>query len=205
MTAWQTKRTRIKAPLGFIEPCRPILAPHAPAGPGWLHEIKWNGYRIIGRKDGERVWLWSRSRRDWAPAFPAIVTALANLPVDSAVIDGEAVALANSGVPHFHALGSRLGRRVAVMHIFDLLLCEGNDLRRLPIEQRRARLAALLNPLPAGLLLSEAIEGDGPTVFEHACALGLEGIVSKRLGSRYKCGVSDDWRKIKCRGYRRPA
>lgn len=132
-----------------------------------------------------------------------IAAAIRQLPVD-AVVDGEAVTLTPAGLPHFHALRSRAGRTTAALYAFDLLEREGEDLRRLPIEQRRVLLAELLQPAPPNIVLSEAIEGDGPAVFAHACALGLEGIVSKRLGSRYKSGVSHDWRKIKCPAYQRP-
>jgi ATP-dependent DNA ligase len=97
-------------PLGFIEPCAPVLYEVAPAGPDWLHEIKHDGWRIIARKDGDRVRLWSRNGRDWTADFPGIVTAIAHLPNDRLVLDGEAAGHAPDGLPDFHALQSPEGR-----------------------------------------------------------------------------------------------
>jgi len=190
-------------PLGFIEPCAPVLYEVAPAGPDWLHEIKHDGWRMIARKDGNSVRLWSRNGRDWTADFPGIVTAIAHLPNDRLVLDAEAVGHTPDGVPDFHALQSPEGRTGAVLYAFDLLVLDGRDLRPEPHELRRDLLTETLYDPLGGLALSEAIEGEGATIFRHACALNLEGIVSKRRSARYRSGRDHAWRKIKCSGYRR--
>lgn len=192
---------RRNLPPGFIVPCAPELRDVPPAGPDWLHEIKYDGWRMIARVDGSTVNLWSRVGRDWTDAFTAIRAAVAALPVQSVTIDGEAVYHPGDRTL-FHGLRSRSGQAEAALVAFDLLMLDDEDLRPLPIEVRRARLAGLIRA-PGGIVLSEEIDGDGPTVFRHACELGLEGIVSKRRGSRYRSGPTSTWRKVRCDGYRR--
>jgi bifunctional non-homologous end joining protein LigD len=194
-------RDRLSPP-GFIAPCRPTLAAVAPSGPAWLHEMKHDGYRILPRKEPGSLRLWSRQGRSWHRTFERIAEAVASLPVP-VVMDGEAVAHCEEGLPAFDRLTSRLGGRDARLYAFDVLMIDGEDLRRLPLDERRARLAELLRLAPDGLHLSEEIPGDGPTVFEHACRLGLEGIISKRRDRPYKSGPCQHWRKIKNPSYQR--
>jgi bifunctional non-homologous end joining protein LigD len=189
-------------PLGFIEPCAPVLYEVAPAGPDWLHEIKHDGWRIIARKNGARVRLWTRNGRDWTADFPDIATAIAHLPNDRMVLDGEAVGHTPDDPPDFHALQSPKGRCEAVLYAIDLLILDGRDLRPEPLALRRDLLAETLYDPLGGLALSEAVEGEGATILRHACKLGLEGIVSKRRSARYRSGRDHAWRKIKCSGYR---
>jgi bifunctional non-homologous end joining protein LigD len=197
-------RARLK-PAGFILPCQPYLAERPPSGPDWQHEIKWDGYRLIARKDGERVRLWARSGTDYTTCLDRVREAVAALPVTSAVLDGEAVAFGPDGRADFGALRSTDGQANAVMIAYDLLEIDGQDIRREPLQKRRARLAKLLSKprgkaaqaVASGVVLSEAIEGKPEAIFREACRMGLEGIVSKRLGSPYSSGRSRHWQKIK--------
>ena len=193
-------RSRSKPP-GFILPCQPALAERPPAGPGWLHEIKFDGYRVIARKDGEQVRLWARTTSDYSKAFTRIRDAVAALPVDSAVIDGEAIVLRPDNSSDFEALRSRQGQAEAILVAYDLMEADGQDVRPEPLEERRKRLAKLLSrsnkALRDGIQLSEAITGDGAAIFRHACWMDLEGIVSKRIGSRYVSGRTRAWLKTK--------
>ncbi|HEX8165196.1 MAG TPA: DNA ligase [Beijerinckiaceae bacterium] len=190
-------------PTGFIVPCQPMLSRVVPAGSGWIHELKHDGFRILARRDGGRVRLWSRSARDHGAAFTAIASALGRLAGD-AVIDGEAVAHSPAGLPDFHALLSRAGGAAACLYAFDLLFLDGKDLRPLPLSERRARLAALLDGAPAALKFSEHLEGGhGEAMFREASRMNLEGIVSKRLDRPYKSGRCPHWVKVKNPGYRR--
>jgi bifunctional non-homologous end joining protein LigD len=184
-------------PAGFIEPCIPILAPKPPAGPQWVHEIKHDGYRLIVWRDGDRVRLFTRRGYDWTERFPAIVTAAVRVRARSFTLDGEAVVVGPDGVADFDALHSRRRMREAILYAFDILELDGEDLRRHPFIDRKVKLTKLLARVGPGLVLNEHIEADGATVFAHACRMGLEGIVSKRLDAPYRSGRSGDWLKTK--------
>jgi ATP-dependent DNA ligase len=168
-----------------------------PSGGAWLHEIKHDGFRIIGRKDGERVRLYSRPGNDFTHRFPLIGETLARLRARSCIIDGEAVACDDSGVASFELIRHQRANGSVFLYAFDLLELDGQDLRREPLETRKATLASLLRRSLPGLRLNEHLAHDGESVFRHACKMGLEGIVSKRLGSRYRSGRSKDWLKFK--------
>jgi ATP-dependent DNA ligase len=185
-----------KLPAGFVVPAQPVEANQPPAGPDWVHEIKHDGYRLIVRHDGERVRLYSRKAIDWTARLPAIAEGAVRLKAKSFTIDGEAVVIGPNGLTDFEALRRRGAGDVAVLYAFDLLEYDGNDLRSVPLETRKATLASLLRK--AGVIrLSEHIAAGGPEVFAHACRLGAEGIVSKRLGSRYRSGRCDAWIKVR--------
>src|SRR3954464_14355847 len=164
-------RTRCK-PAGFILPCQPALADRPPAGPGWLHEIKFDGYRVIARKDGEQVRLWARTTSDYSGAFTRIRDAVAALPVDNAVLDGEAIVLRPDNTSDFQALRSRQGQAEAILVAYDIMEANGQDVRPEPPEERRNRLAKLLSRSNKAIQLSEAITGDGARIFRHACSMG---------------------------------
>jgi len=168
----------------------------APSRIVWLHEIKHDGLRVIARKDGDRVRLYSRPGNSLTDRFPLIVEALAGLRSRSCIIDGEAVCC-DKGVPSFDRLRYRRHDASVFMYAFDLIELDGDDLRREPLDIRKATLASLLRRAAPGLRLNEHIEADGPTVFAHACQMGLEGIVSKRKSSTYRSGRSPDWLKSK--------
>ena len=196
-------RNRQRRPAGFITPAEPTRAAHAPSGPEWVHEIKFDGFRIVAMKDNDRVRLWSRFGNDLTARFSAIRDAVAGLPVDRVLIDGEAVVLRGDGYCDFGALLERRASQQAVLVAFDLMQAGGEDLRPFPLAERRSRLERLLAQERSGVMLSQAIAGDGPTVFRHAEKLGLEGIVSKRVDKAYPRGRTKHWLKIKSAQYRR--
>src|SRR6266849_4570684 len=190
-------RSEHTLPTGFVAPCLPTAAPRPPSGDQWLHEIKHDGFRIIARKDGKRVKLYSRPGNDMTARFPLIVEALARLRSHSCIIDGEAVACRDDGVASFDLIRHWHHADGAFLYAFDLIELNGDDLRREPLVVRKATLASVLARAASGLRLNEHIEADGPTVFAHACRLGLEGIVSKRKASPYRSGRTADWIKSK--------
>src|SRR3954470_3387684 len=120
------------SPPGFIRPCQPTLSTRIPTGPEWTHEIKYDGYRLIARKDGGQVHLWSRTARNWTDGFTAITAAVCELQCDL-VLDGEAVTPCPRGFPDFHALSTADGPRRACLLAFDLLFLDGADLRLRPL------------------------------------------------------------------------
>jgi bifunctional non-homologous end joining protein LigD len=184
-------------PAGFIAPCLPTKTDKLPSGGLWLHEIKHDGFRVIARKDGDRVRLYSRPGNDMTRRFPLIAEGA----------DGPAFTLL-----HHRWRGGRLRRQGhaelrphpllqhdgdVFLYAFDLIELNGDDLRRDPFQVRKATLASVLAKAGPGIRFNEHIEGDGPTVFAHACKMGLEGIVSKRKDSPYRSGRSLDWLKMK--------
>jgi ATP-dependent DNA ligase len=195
-------------PRGFVPPCLPTKAPQPPSGDTWVHEIKHDGFRVIARKDGERVRLYSRPGNDLTYRFPLIVEAFARLRSRSCIIDGEAVCCDEDGMPSFDRIRYRRHDASVFLYAFDLIELSGDDLRREPLEVRKATLASVLAEAGPGLRLNEHIEADGPTVFAHACKMGLEGIVSKHKASTYRSGRSPDWLKCKnpaCEAVKREA
>jgi hypothetical protein len=179
--------------------CRCIFSnsPTLPSGGLWLHEIKHDGFRIIARKNGAQVRLYSRPGNALTDRFPLIVETLANLRTRSCVIDGEAVICDDNGIASFDRIRYRRHDGKAFLYAFDLIELNGDDLRREPLDVRKATLRSLLVKTGPGLRWNEHIEGDGETIFRHACELGLEGIVSKRKDSPYRSGRSPDWLKMK--------
>ena len=169
----------------FVDPMLATLTATPPTGGEWIHEIKFDGYRIQARLDGSQCLLLTRKGLDWTQRFASIATALKDVPAGSALIDGEVIVEASTGVSDFSALQADLsdGRQDRMVYAaFDLLYLEGKDLRRSPLGERRRLLEDLFSALPAGsrLRFSEHVENDGATMLRHACRLGLEGIVSKR-------------------------
>src|SRR4051812_47887551 len=210
VTAVQRTRTRgrrksigsLKAPMpGFIEPCDPTLHERAPAGSDWVYEIKTDGYRAQVHIRDNRVTIYSRNGYDWTDEFTPIANAASQLGVREAIIDGEATVLGNTGLPDFQALRRELGNRESaklLLHAFDLLYLNGRDLRRTPLLERKQALKGLLQGAPPNLVYVDFLEEDGTHVFEHACRMGLEGIVAKRVDAPYRSGRQDSWIKLKC-------
>jgi bifunctional non-homologous end joining protein LigD len=183
---------------GFIRPCEPALVARPPTGPGWLHEVKHGGFRIVALKQGALVKVWSRRAADFTGRFQRIAEAVRGLSADEAMVDGEAVIFLDDGRSDFHALLTRRGWAEAAFVAFDLLRLDDVDLRQRPLEKRREALARLIAKRRGdGILFSEALAEEGAVLFAKACELGLEGIVSKRLGSLYKGGPSRTWLKTK--------
>jgi bifunctional non-homologous end joining protein LigD len=206
--AWRVRapaRGGARLPAGFILPSQPTLAPVAPSGPGWSHELKHDGWRLIARKDADGVRLWTRQATDVTRRFTGIAAAVAALPGDGLVLDGEAVIFRPDGHSDFHGLLSPGQGSEAVMVAFDLLLAGSTDLRQASIENRRGRREDLVQRHGhSSIVFSQSIEGEGPMIFEHACRLGAEGIISKRRGSICRSGRVDGWRKTKFAGFVRP-
>jgi bifunctional non-homologous end joining protein LigD len=181
----------------LIEPCLPRPAAAPPAGQGWLHEIKHDGFRIMARRDSSGVRLYTRNGYNFADRFPKIAEAVASLPVRSCFIDGEAIVVDENGLSVFELLRYRHHDHAAILCAFDLIELDGNDLRLAAIEERKGFLAKLLSRPQEGVALNQHYSCEGAVIYKHACALGCEGIVSKRLGSPYRSGRVDHWLKVK--------
>jgi bifunctional non-homologous end joining protein LigD len=184
-------------PAGFIIPAQPVMASRPPSGPDWVHEIKHDGYRMIVRQDGPRVRLYGRNGNSWTARLPAIAAAAERIKAKSFTIDGEAVVLGPDGLSRFEDLRRREAARSAILYAFDLVEQDGEDLRDRPFLGRKYALARLLRDTEAGILFNEHIAEDGPTVFQHACRLGAEGIVSKRVDGTYRSGPCSVWIKVR--------
>jgi bifunctional non-homologous end joining protein LigD len=176
------------------------LVEEVPEGDEWLHEQKFDGYRILAHREGPRVTLRSRRWKDWTAAFPPVAAAVAALPAARAILDGEVAAVLPDGRTSFQALQNAFGRPGAdvVYFVFDLLAQDGEDLRARPLEERKARLAALVAGSRGALRYSDHVIGGGARFFELACRSGLEGIVSKRRDAPYLPGRGRAWVKTKC-------
>jgi ATP-dependent DNA ligase len=190
-------RERVAPRLGIIEPCLPSPAKAPPTGPGWLHEIKHDGFRILARRNSAGVRLITRAGNDFSSRFPFIAMAVGKLPVRSCLIDGEAIVCDQNGLAVFELIRGYGTKGSAVLCAFDLLELNGEDLRRQPLESRKGILTKLLSSVPSGIVFNHHYQTDGERVFRAACKLGCEGIVSKRLGSPYRSGRSPHWVKVK--------
>jgi bifunctional non-homologous end joining protein LigD len=191
LLCWDMKIKHL--PAGFVVPAQPIKASKPPFGPDWVHEIKHDGYRMIVHRDGPTVRLYTRNAHDWTARLPAIAAAAARIKAKSFTIDGEAVVVGPDGLSRFDDLRRREAAHSAMLYAFDLIEHDGQDLRGRP---RKAALARLLRDTEVGILLNEHVVGDGPTVFAHACRLGVEGIVSKRVDGTYRSGPCSVWVKV---------
>jgi bifunctional non-homologous end joining protein LigD len=174
-----------------------------PSGDQWIHEIKLDGYRVGCLVTGGRVRLISRNGLDWTPKFPEIAEAIKALGAKEALIDGELVVMQPDGRTSFEAMqnaaASRSARSGLLYFAFDLLHLEGEQIDRLPLEDRKERLRALVGRSTSGRIrYAEHFEGRGEDVFDQACRMGLEGIVSKRRDLPHHAGRRDTWRKTKC-------
>lgn len=204
--ATRTKPTKSTSPAsqmpGFIAPqlCESLTRP--PSGKGWIHEIKFDGYRVQLRVEGGEVTLKTRKGLDWTDKWPAIVEAASSLP--DCIIDGEICALDEQGAPDFAALQAALSEGTTddlVYFGFDLLFAGDQDLRELPLTERKSRLEALMSDAGEDMRLRfvEHFETGGDAVLKSACRLSLEGIVSKKADAPYDSGRSKTWAKSKCR------
>jgi bifunctional non-homologous end joining protein LigD len=176
------------------------LVDEVPEGDEWLHEQKFDGYRILAHREGRRVTLLSRRWKDWTAEFPTVAEAVAALPARRVILDGEVAVLMPDGRTSFQALQNALGRGSAslVYFVFDLLALDGEDLRARPLEERKARLADLVAQAPGVIRYSDHVIGGGARFFEAACRSKLEGIVSKRRDQPYLPGRGPTWLKVKC-------
>ncbi|TPJ40013.1 DNA ligase D [Mesorhizobium sp. B2-6-5] len=193
--------SRTEDRLSFIEFQSPTLVEKAPDGGNWLHEIKYDGYRTQLIIEGGTARAFTRRGYDWSHRYKRIVQTAASLPVKSAIIDGEAVVLGDTGLPDYQALERELGSPNSsrlMFYAFDLLHLNGRDFRQQPLSERKAALEKLLKDTAPTLTYAEHLEVSGKDMFAHACKMGLEGIVSKRADSPYRSGVQTSWVKIKC-------
>ena len=177
------------------------LVKGAPAGREWLHEVKYDGYRIGCRIDGARVTLLSRNGKDWTDAFPEIVRAARAMKLRSALFDGEVCVVEPDGRTSFQALqnASSGGARASIIYfVFDLLYLDGRRLLSQPLEARKRALETLVRVDGGRFRYAEHLDADGPSAFREACRLGLEGIVSKRRDDPYQSGKRAGWLKTKC-------
>lgn len=194
----------LRAPIpSEIEPELALLVGETPTGDDFIHEVKFDGYRVLARIDAGRVTLLTRNGEDWTGRMPSLAAALAQLSVERAVLDGEFVALDEKGASDFQLLqNSFSGKSKAPLayYAFDLLYLNGYDLRPVALLERKARLKALFEQLPKSeslLRYSDHRQGDGAAFFAAAAKLGLEGVVSKRANSSYRPGRGKDWQKSK--------
>jgi bifunctional non-homologous end joining protein LigD len=185
----------------FIPPQLALPATDPPAGEGWLHELKLDGYRIQARKDGDAVKLLTRTGLDWTHRMKTIAALVAALPADKVILDGEVVVLADDGTTSFADLQAAFQEGVKkplTYFVFDLLHLEGHSTRDLSLIERKKILERLLENSDEFLRFSEHVETDGEEVFRKACQLHAEGIISKRTDREYASGRTGDWLKLKC-------
>jgi bifunctional non-homologous end joining protein LigD len=193
-----------KAPFpAEVRPQLATLVTQAPAGDDWVHEIKFDGYRFLAFVEHGKARLVSRNGRDWSGRLPALSEALAGkLPAETAILDGELVAVAPNGVSDFAALKDALGRRQEeglLYFAFDLLYLDGRDLRDLPLLVRKENLRSLIETAKLPVLrYSDHVEGRGELFFKRSCEYALEGTVSKRKNAPYRSGRGGAWLKVKC-------
>jgi bifunctional non-homologous end joining protein LigD len=198
------KHARRTAVPRFIAPQLAVLVDHPPKGEGWGHEIKIDGYRLQLRVADGEVTLRTRKGLDWTHKFPDLAAQAAKFP--DCIIDGEVAAFNRDGVLSFAALQTAIADEETakvVYFAFDLLFLEGEDLRRLPLVERKRRLQQLLRQHASdarSIQYVEHFETDGQAVLDSACKMSLEGVVSKRLNAPYVSGRHDNWVKSKCRG-----
>lgn len=195
-------RAKRKAGIGpppFQPPQLATLVDAVPSGNDWLHEYKYDGYRLLLATAGGAATAWTRNGNDWSDKFRAIVRAAAKLPA-GCLIDGEAVALDKKGKPNFQLLQASLkgGEADLAFYAFDLLVDQGEDIRKLPNIERKERLAALLKTASAPILYGDHVVGKGEALFEAICKEGGEGIISKKAKAPYKGERSKNWLKVKC-------
>ncbi|MEO6967734.1 MAG: DNA ligase D [Rhodanobacteraceae bacterium] len=181
------------------------LHEHAPQGADWLHEVKYDGYRLLALRDGKGVRLLSRNQLDWTARLPHVLDALRSIDCDQCALDGELVVFDSQGHTRFDLLQQQFSRKTADetrLVVFDLLWRDGDDLREQSLRQRKQSLAQLIGKAggksASALQAADYLQGDGPLAFRKACGAGLEGIISKAMDAPYRDGRTDAWRKCKC-------
>ena len=191
-------------PLSDYSPQLATLVKEPPSGAGWLHEIKYDGYRIGCRIRHGRVTLISRNGKDWTAAFPEIAAAAAKLPAKDALLDGEVAVVLPDGRTSFQMLQNAFrgdgARGTVIYFVFDLLRLNGERFTSLPLVERKKRLKALLGARGrrGRIRYADHVAGGGEAFYEQARRLGLEGIISKRAAEPYRPGRHGDWVKTKC-------
>jgi len=193
-----------KAPMpAFVAPQLATLVKEPPRGDAWLHELKFDGYRMLCHLASGKVRFWSRNQKDWSTRFPGIAKAIVSSKATTAIIDGEVVVMDSRGRTSFQKLQQSMGNSGQtnfVFEAFDLIYLDGFDLTRVALEQRKSLLKELIDSADSisTLRYSDHQGGSGAVFFMKACEYGLEGIVSKRADSHYDSARSRNWLKIKC-------
>ncbi|WP_454629489.1 ATP-dependent DNA ligase [Bradyrhizobium cenepequi] len=181
-------------------PCIPVRGTKVPVRPEWIHEVKHDGYRLIIQREGKTVRLFTRNGNDWTHRYPLITEAALRNRNTSFVIDGEAVLLGVDGRSDFNGLHSRRHDDEVQFYAFDMLVSDGEDIRKLPLSMRKASLQRLLTRRVDSIHAAPFEEGEiGPELFRAACDMGLEGLVSKHKERPYRAGRCDHWIKVKNR------
>jgi bifunctional non-homologous end joining protein LigD len=186
----------------FIPPQLATLEDQPPEGDQWLHELKFDGYRMLCHLNRSSLRFWSRNQKDWTHKFPRLGKAVRDFPASSAILDGEVVAVDSKGRASFQKLqqAMKTGDSGFVFHIFDVIYLDGFNLTRTPLIERKNLLLTLFESVDAKgpLRYSDHVEGDGARFFKRACAYGIEGIVSKLADSVYESTRTRSWIKVKC-------
>lgn len=190
------------AKIGFIPPLLPTLVDEPPAADGWIHEIKHDGWRVQLLIEDHRIRTFTRNGHDYSRQMASIVSAAHDLGCQSAVIDGELIVQDEAGRSDYEALRRAMTgeQQKLVFYAFDLMVIDGQDIRRERLVDRKGRLRELIGEHDPAypIQYSQALEVDGATFLEAACGMELEGIVSKKADSRYRSGRSTVWLKTKC-------
>jgi bifunctional non-homologous end joining protein LigD len=192
-----------KAPMPeSLSPQLATLIEKPPVGDEWLHELKFDGYRMVCHLSRGQARFLSRNGKDWTEKFPNLATALKSFPATTAILDGEVVIQDKSGRSSFQALQQAMKNRSSafIFHLFDLVYLDGFNITRTPLRQRKALLEELLavGKAKGPLRYSDHVEGNGPKFFKQACEFGLEGVVSKLADSPYESTRNRNWVKSKC-------
>jgi bifunctional non-homologous end joining protein LigD len=188
---------------GFVKPQLATLSVRPPSGNQYIHEVKFDGYRVQAHLRGGLASLWTRSGLDWTKRFPPIAVGVGSIPATDLILDGEVISADQRGAANFSQLQDDLSKsrydRMAY-YAFDILFLDGFDLRAAPLIDRKRVLAGLLKEARGigPVMLSESFGEDAKIMFERACALGLEGIVSKARNAPYRSERNDSWLKVKC-------
>jgi bifunctional non-homologous end joining protein LigD len=187
----------------FVPPQLATLVDKPPDGDEWLHELKFDGYRMLCHLNGTKVTFWSRNGKDWTERFPKLAKAVKGLRVSSAILDGEVVAMDTAGRTSFQRLQQAIGKTGdagLAFHLFDVVYLEGVLLTKTPLVDRKSVLEKLLKSQgkKSPLRYSDHVEGNGKAFFKQACDYGIEGIVSKLANSVYDSTRSKSWQKVKC-------
>jgi bifunctional non-homologous end joining protein LigD len=188
----------VKAPYpAFIEQALATSIDKVPSGARWIHEIKFDGYRVQVHLN-EAIKIFTRRGHDWTHRFKKVAHDAWHIKAGSAIVDGEIVVPAADGTTDFSVLQNELkGRSTSIVLVaFDLLYINGRDVRREPLLRRKAELKKIIDD--TDVQFSESFETEGPEMFAHACKVGLEGVVSKVRDSNYPAGRSNDWVKKTC-------
>lgn len=189
----------VKAPFpGFVEPALASSIEKVPSGARWIHEIKFDGYRVQVHLANEAVKVFTRRGHDWTDRLKKVADDAWHIKAGSAIVDGEVVVPAADGTTDFSVLQNELkGKSTSIVLVaFDLLYLNGRDLRKLPLFQRKTELKKIIDGTE--IQFSESFELEGREMFEHACKIGLEGVVSKVRDSEYASGRGKNWVKKTC-------